>query len=93
MLTDRDNLIETAFNLGKDAMGIKPRWVKFDEMSIEAIEELCDHYADCIEQERFDRQQYEAEMKVLAAKRRRDNRYRPNRELAIKLGRATMRAS
>lgn len=47
----RDELREIIWDVAKDATGIRPRWLRFDDMTIEEMEKTLDLYARMAEQE------------------------------------------
>jgi len=78
--------VEMLHDVVKSEMGIRPRWMDTDSMSVEDIYQAIDFYTG--ESEWISKAAEEA-----ARKRAYSNRYRPNRELQIKLSRAIALAS
>ena len=80
--------IEICWDIGKDACGVRPRWLDFEEMSLAEINSEIAHFADVIEQDRFDREADELALAEAEAQRKRDNAYVPNAAMALAFARA-----
>jgi len=85
---DRQMAISICSDMGKDACGVRPRWLNWDSMTDEEIRQQTDQFADQVEQERWDREEYAIAEDKAAAQRLADCAFRPNNEMALKFAKA-----
>ncbi len=85
---DREAAISECWDLGKDATGVRPRWLNFAAMSLDDIEYEIDHFAECINQARFDREDDAAFLLREQQKWAEANAYKPNQAMALALAQA-----
>ena len=83
---DRMMNIECCINLGKDACGIKPRWLDFSSMTDLEIDQEINHFANSINEDRIDREEYAKFEDELEADRKAANAYIPNAAMALAFG-------
>ena len=88
----REEAINICSDVGKDACGVRPRWLNWDSMSLADINAQIDSFAEDVAAQEAEEKEHQQWERLQAAKRRRDNRYRPNNEMAMKLSRAFMRS-
>jgi len=85
---NRQIAISICSDMGKDACGVRPRWLHWDSMTNEEIRQQTDQFADQVEQERWDREEDAKAVSSMAAKRLEECAFRPNNEMALKLTKA-----
>lgn len=60
-ITDRDELHAIIWDAGKDATGIRPRWIDFEGSTIQELQETAAHYCQRAEEEARREAEVEAE--------------------------------
>lgn len=85
---DRQDAIGICSDMGKEAYGVRPRWINFSAMTLAEINSETDHFADVIEQDRFDREECERLEMLECEQRAQANAYKPNQAMALALASA-----
>ena len=82
----RELATQECWDAGKEATGVRPRWVDFASMSIAEIDAETAHFWDSVEQDRFDREEQEVHDHAVRLERRKANSYQPNQAMALAFG-------